>query len=88
MPSVFKRNGYYTFRTSKRGNSYEGANLLFDERYDKTNRENNDLDGNKWHADKVIEYFEKRKTELNKKPFMVFLGFSHPHDPRRGKKNY
>ena len=86
LPSVFKRNGYYTFRTSKRGNSYEGANLLFDERYDKTNRENNDLDGNKWHADKVIEYFEKRKTELNKKPFMVFLGFSHPHDPRRGKK--
>ena len=35
MPAVFKRAGYHTFRTSKRGNSYEGANLLFDTRYDK-----------------------------------------------------
>ena len=86
MPAIFKRAGYYTFRTSKRGNSFEGANLLFEERYDRTNREGDDLNGNAWHAQKVIDYIEKRtNNNATKKPFLIYLGFSHPHDPRRGK---
>ena len=85
LPAIFKRNGYYTFRTSKRGNSYEGANLLFEERYDKKNREADQENGSKWHADKVIEYLEKRKTKHETQPFLIYLGFSHPHDPRHGK---
>ena len=56
LPALFKRAGYYTFRTCKRGNSYEGANLLFDERYDRTNREANYENGSQWHSNKVIEY--------------------------------
>lgn len=85
MPAVFKRAGYHTFRTSKRGNSYEGANLLFDMRYDKKNREADDENGSKWHADKVINFLENRTQNTMDQPFLIFLGFSHPHDPRHGK---
>lgn len=85
LPALFKRAGYYTFRTCKRGNSYEGANLLFDERYDKTNREADDENGSKWHSDKVIDYLQRRIDQPTDQPFLIYLGFSHPHDPRRGK---
>ncbi|MGV8094219.1 MAG: sulfatase-like hydrolase/transferase [Mangrovibacterium sp.] len=85
MPALFKRAGYYTFRTCKRGNSYEGANMLFDERYDKTCRDATDDDGSKWHADKAIEYFQRRIDQPTDQPFLVYLGFSHPHDVRHGK---
>ena len=85
MPALFKRAGYYTFRTCKRGNSYEGANLLFDERYDKTNRDADDENNSKWHSDKVINYLQRRIDHPTDQPFLIYLGFSHPHDPRRGK---
>ena len=85
LPALFKRADYYTFRTCKRGNSYEGANLLFDERYDKKNREADDENGSKWHSDKVIDYLQRRIDQPTKQPFLIYLGFSHPHDPRRGK---
>ena len=85
LPALFKRAGYYTFRTCKRGNSYEGANLLFDERYDRTNREANDENGSQWHSNKVIEYLERRIDKPTDQPFLIYLGFSHPHDPRRGE---
>ena len=86
LPALFKRAGYYTFRTCKRGNSYEGANLLFDERYDKTNREANDENGSQWHSNKVIDYLNRRIDEPTEQPFFIYLGFSHPHDPRRGNE--
>ena len=85
LPALFKRAGYYTFRTCKRGNSYEGANLLFDERYDKTNRDAEDENGSQWHADKVIDYLNRRIDQPTDQPFLIYLGFSHPHDPRRAK---
>ncbi|MFI3331542.1 MAG: sulfatase-like hydrolase/transferase [Rikenellaceae bacterium] len=87
LPAVFSRGGYETFRTCKNGNSYYAANFLFDERYDLTCRMGNDTKGSKWHADHVVKYFETRKAkdEADKKPFLVYLGFSHPHDARNGK---
>ena len=85
LPALFKRAGYYTFRTCKRGNSYEGANLLFDERYDKTNRDADNQNGSQWHSDKVIDYLQTRIDQPTAQPFLIYLGFSHPHDPRRGK---
>ena len=76
MPAIFKRAGYYTFRTSKRGNSFEGANLLFEERYDGTNREGNDLNGNAWHAQRVTDFIQERpNSSSEKKPFLIYLGF-------------
>lgn len=85
MPALFKRAGYYTFRTCKRGNSFEGANLLFDERYDKTSRDAEDNNSSQWHSDKVIDYLQRRIDKPSQQPFLIYLGFSHPHDPRRGK---
>ena len=85
LPALFRRAGYYTFRTCKRGNSYEGANVLFDERYDKTNRDADDENGSQWHSDKVIDYLNRRIAQPTGQPFLIYLGFSHPHDPRRGK---
>ena len=87
LPALFHRAGYETVRTCKRGNSYEPANALFDERFDKVCRMAEDQNGSKWHADHVIEYF-KRRSKQNRneiKPFFVYLGFSHPHDARHGK---
>ena len=61
---------------------------MFEERYDRTNREGNDLNGNAWHAQRVIDFIQERSNSSSeKKPFLIYLGFSHPHDPRRGKKN-
>lgn len=87
MPAVFHRAGYETFRTCKKGNSYTPANVLFDQVFDKTTRGNTDEKGSKWHADKVIKYLDDRTADNSdsKKPFLVYLGFSHPHDPRHGK---
>lgn len=87
LPALFHRAGYETFRTCKMGNSYDPANAMFDERHDKTCRMAEDGKGSKWHADHVIDYFNRRikKSDAEKKPFFVYLGFSHPHDARHGK---
>lgn len=87
LPALFNKAGYETFRTCKQGNSYEPANALFSQRFDKTCRMPDDENGSAWHADHVIRYFNNRgKTDKNdRKPFFVYLGFSHPHDSRHGK---
>ncbi|MFI3259764.1 MAG: sulfatase-like hydrolase/transferase [Rikenellaceae bacterium] len=90
MPAVFHRAGYETFRTCKRGNSYDAANALFDQRYEKVCRLGDEESGSKWHADNVIKYFDDRnETSLDERaPFLVFLGFSHPHDPRHASEKF
>ena len=85
MPALFNRAGYDTFRTCKRGNSYNGANRLFTERHDAGKRGDTDETGSKWHGDRVMEYLKKRQATQDKDPFLIYFGFSHPHDPRNGK---
>lgn len=82
LAAVFNRAGYYTMRTCKKGNSYEAANQQFKLRIDMTRR---DPDGSKWHADQVINYLNGRDSAGVKSPFLIYLGFSHPHDPRNAK---
>jgi choline-sulfatase len=84
MPAIFNRAGYATFRTCKNGNSYPAANQLFAEVHDATKRGGTAESGSAWHAEHVLEYLDKRATGKKDKPFLIYFGLSHPHDPRNG----
>ena len=95
LPAVFRRAGYLTMRTCKEGNSYEGANKQFEIRHDATKRGGTAESGSAWHADRVLDFldtYEKKivQSELNGgtreevEPFLIYFGFSHPHDVRDG----
>lgn len=85
IPAVFNRAGYATMRTCKMGNSYEAANKLFTVRKDASKRGGTDESGSAWHAEQVLNYLSDRATSKDTKPFLIYYGFSHPHDTRDGK---
>jgi len=85
LPAVFNAAGYDTFRTCKNGNSYEEANKRFTVRRDATKRGPTDETGSAWHAEQVLAYLDARETSGDTDPFLIYFGFSHPHDPRDGK---
>jgi arylsulfatase A-like enzyme len=85
LPAVFNRAGYDTMRTCKVGNSYEGANKLFTVRRDASKRGGTDETGSAWHAEQVLTYLEGRESAQDRDPFLIYFGFSHPHDTRDGK---
>jgi choline-sulfatase len=85
MPAVFNHAGYNTMRTCKNGNSYEAANKLFTVRRDATKRGGTDETGSAWHAEQVLAYLKEREAEKDSNPFLIYYGFSHPHDTRDGK---
>ena len=85
MAAVFNRAGYDTMRTCKRGNSYEGANQQFTIRHDATKRGGTDETGSAWHAEQVLTYLNDREATSESNPFLIYFGFSHPHDTRDGK---
>ncbi|MFG0251830.1 MAG: sulfatase-like hydrolase/transferase [Phycisphaerales bacterium JB038] len=82
LAAVFNRAGYDTMRTCKRGNSYEAANKQFTVRRDATKRGANAEDGSAWHAEQVLAYLDERAKTGDEDPCFIYLGFSHPHDPR------
>lgn len=84
MAAVFNRAGYATMRTCKNGNSYPAANQQFSVVKDATKRGGTDESGSAWHAERVLEYLDQRKQEADQRPFLIYFGFSHPHDTRDG----
>lgn len=84
IPAVFNRAGYSTMRTCKQGNSYEAANQQFSVRHDATKRGGTPESGSPWHGDRVIQYLDQRESSNDSKPFLIYYGFSHPHDVRDG----
>ncbi len=84
LPAVFNRNGYATMRTCKQGNSYEAANRLFQVRHDATKRGGTPETGSAWHGDRVMDYLRERESAKETEPFLIYFGFSHPHDERDG----
>ena len=82
MPAVFNRAGYDTMRTCKRGNSFDEANQLFTVSKVASKRGSTDETGSVWHGDQVIEYLNVRESTNDEDPFLIYFGFSHPHDPR------
>jgi choline-sulfatase len=85
IPAVFNRAGYDTMRTCKLGNSYEGANALFTVRKDASKNGDTDETGSAWHAQQVLDYLTQRESSKDSDPFLIYFGFTHPHDPRNGK---
>ena len=85
IPAVFNRAGYATMRTCKTGNSYEAANALYAVRKDLWKVGDTDETGSAWHAEQVLEYLGQREQGRDQRPFLIYFGFSHPHDPRNGK---
>ncbi len=84
IPAVFNRAGYDTMRTCKNGNSYEAANKLFTVRRDATKRGGTAESGSAWHAEQVLDYLNDRERTADADPFLIYFGFSHPHDERDG----
>ena len=84
LAAVFGRAGYSTMRTCKVGNSYEEADRQFSVRKDATKRGGTDESGSAWHAEQVLEFLDQRRGQNQHEPFLIFLGFSHPHDERDG----
>ncbi|QGJ68886.1 Choline-sulfatase [Planctomycetales bacterium 10988] len=82
MPAVFNKAGYATFRTCKRENSFKEANDLFQVSKISTMRMGTEEEGSKWHGDQVMDYLKERAASEAKDPFLIYFGFSHPHDPR------
>ena len=85
LAAVMNRAGYDTMRTCKNGNSYEAANAKFTVRRDSTKRGPTDETGSAWHAEQVLDYLEERQATNDEDPFLIYFGFSHPHDTRDGK---
>ena len=85
IPAVFNRAGYATMRTCKIGNSYEAANKLFTVRHDASKRGGTDESGSAWHGEQVLNYLHEREAAKDTKPFLIYYGFSHPHDTRDGQ---
>jgi arylsulfatase A-like enzyme len=85
MAAIFNRAGYNTMRTCKNGNSYMAANKKFTVRHDSSKRGGTDETGSAWHAEQVLNYLSDRQANNDSNPFMIYYGFSHPHDPRNGK---
>ena len=85
MAAVFNAAGYDTMRTCKQGNSYAAANQKFTVVHDAVKRGGTDETGSAWHAEQVLTYLKQRDAARDKDPFLIYFGFSHPHDVRDGK---
>lgn len=84
LPAIFNRAGYDTMRTCKRGNSFSGANKEFQIVKDATKRGGTKESGSHWHGQQVIDYLNNREATEDADPFLIYFGFSHPHDERNG----
>lgn len=85
LGAVFNRAGFDTMRTCKKGNSYAGANKQFTVVRDAVKRGGTHETGSGWHGDQVMDYLDEREKAKDTDPFLIYFGFSHPHDTRDGK---
>ncbi len=84
MGAVFNNAGYKTMRTCKKGNSYPNANKQFTVVKDATKRGGTEESGSAWHSKQVLSYLAERENKKEEDPFLIYFGFSHPHDTRNG----
>jgi arylsulfatase A-like enzyme len=84
LAAIFNRAGYDTFRTCKEGNSYLPGDSLFTVLHEQSMRGGTPGTSSEWHGDQAVEFLQQRAASGDQDPFLMFLGFSHPHDTRDG----
>lgn len=84
MPALFNAAGYDTFRTCKAGNTFKPANKFFQVRHERDCRAGDAENGSAWHGDHAMQFLQEHEDSGDEDPFLMFLGFSHPHDARNG----
>ena len=84
LAAVFNAAGYDTMRTCKKGNSYAAANRQFTVVHEAVKRGGTHETGSGWHGDQVMNFLAEREQTVDTDPFLIYLGFSHPHDTRDG----
>jgi choline-sulfatase len=84
LPALFGAAGYDTFRTCKKSNTFRAANEYFQIRHESDKRGATPETGSAWHAERALEFLRQRAESGDDDPFLLYLGFSHPHDPRNG----
>jgi arylsulfatase A-like enzyme len=86
LPTALKAAGYETYHHGKRGNTSPAIQALFDhnqyvnDQEDRTNGE-----PAKTIVDAAIAFLKQRN---DKRPLMMYLAFSNPHDPRVAAPHY
>lgn len=65
-------------RTCKSGNSYPAANKEFSVVHDATKRGGTHETGSGWHADRVLDFLNDRKSAKDEKPFFIYFGAWNP----------
>jgi arylsulfatase A-like enzyme len=84
IAAVFNRAGYDTMRAGKVGNSYEAAKKQFTINLEPKGRSGLEPEGTAWHGQQIMDYLQQRAAAQDRDPFLIYFGFSHPHDPRNG----
>lgn len=80
LPATFRQAGYTTFHCGKRGNVALEIEKLFDTAsYLDDDRERTSGRPGKTVADRAVAWLESRDMS---KPFLMYLAFEAPHDPR------
>jgi choline-sulfatase len=51
---------------------------------DATKRGGTEEAGSGWHGKQVLDYLSERQARKDEDPFLIYFGFSHPHDTRDG----
>ena len=66
------------------GQQLRGGQQAFTVRHDATKRAGTAAGGSAWHADRVLDFLAAREAAGDTDPFLIYFGFSHPHDTRDG----
>ncbi|GIW95901.1 MAG: sulfatase [Pirellulaceae bacterium] len=86
LPRSFREAGYYTYHHGKRGNTPLAIHKHFDESYYvKDDQERRCGEPSKEIVDQAIEFLHRRPKD---RPFLMYLAFANPHDPRVANPQY
>lgn len=86
LPQIFRAAGYYTYHHGKRGNTPVEVHRQFDEsRYVRDDEDRRSGEPGKEIVDRAIQFLRNRP---NDRPFLMYLAFANPHDPRVAAPQY